>query len=58
MTTWTNPTKNQATWADTLEFLLQEMGSFLLLEDGGKIIVEPTLDSFKHTTNWVDQNKS
>lgn len=58
MTTWSYPTKNPATWAETLDYLLQEMGDFLLLEDGGKMILEPSIDSMKHTTTWTDQNKS
>jgi len=52
-----------ATWTDQLEntgntsgntFLLQEDGFYLLLEDGGKIILNTGLPS----VIWTDQNES
>lgn len=42
---WTKPSKIIAAWTTLVNkvtsFLLQEDGFYLLLEDGGKIIVEP-----------------
>ena len=45
-------------WADTINYLLQELGDFLLQENGDKLIIEPTTDSLKHTSDWTFEDKT
>ena len=45
---WTNPTDPSNTWTNKSDphsyYLLTEDNSYLLLETGGKIVIEPDLD--------------
>ena len=60
MTNWNLQTKNTTTWTDqdksvVLNYLLREQGSYLLLENGGKIILN---DSTSVGNNWNYQVKN
>lgn len=57
-TTWTNQTKNTTSYtlqekSLPMDFLLLESGFFLLLEDGGKLVLEMV-----DQTNWDYQTKN
>ena len=48
---WGNDSKNTSTWDDGLAFLLQEIGAFLLQENGGKIVLQESWGG-KNTPEW------
>ena len=53
---WSNIAKNLATFANTVKhyllgFLLMETGDYILLEDGGKIILEESIPYTYQTKN-------
>lgn len=69
MTSWSNLTKNIASWSDAIKhaisnyFLLKEDGFYLLLETGDKIILEDSggagwSNASKSTTSWGNQTKN
>jgi hypothetical protein len=55
--TWSAGTKNTAHWSPSDWALLQEMGDYLLQENGGKILLEESTGS-KKGTSWTAQNKN
>lgn len=55
--TWTNDTKTSSTFDSGAGFLLQEdLLSFLLLEDGGKIILDQSYNN-KESSSYTDDIK-
>lgn len=66
MTTWTNTTKPTSsftnttkpstTWSDGFGYLLTQALGFLLLENGGKIILDQSFNN-KPSTTWNNTSK-
>ena len=54
---WTNETKHSTSWATGIEFLLQEIGDYLLQEDGFKIVLDPSVGS-KSQPTWTNLTKN
>jgi hypothetical protein len=63
----TAQTKNTGTWDDGVNYLLQEIGDFLLQENGSKIVLQQSPNfrnpatataGTKHTGTWAAQSKS
>jgi hypothetical protein len=62
MTTWTERTEPTTTFNERIGYLLAEDGSFLLKEDGGKIVLADLLytdnrdwtERTEPTTNWTN----
>ena len=57
MTDWTAQTKNETTFDNGLYFLLQEIGDYLLQENGGKIVLQESWN-FKAPTTWTGTTKN
>ena len=55
-TTWVETNKSTTTWSEQVSYLLQEIGDFLLQEDGYKLVIEPSA-GFKNPTTWDYSNK-
>lgn len=66
MATWTNQSKNSASWANQVvnslqSFLFLETGDLLLSEDGNVLLLEATgtLDNqSKNSASWTNQTKN
>ena len=54
--TFTNDTKQTTTWSDGIGFLLTQALGFLLLENGGKIILDQSFNN-KPDNIWTNQAK-
>jgi len=54
---FTNQTKHSATFDVGLYYLLQEIGDYLLQENGGKIVLQESF-GFLTPTTWTNQSKS
>ena len=53
---WNNPTKPNTTWSDGMGYLLTQALGFLLLENGGKIILDQSFNN-KPSTTWKNISK-
>lgn len=51
--TYTNTDKPSTTWSDGIGFLLTQALGFLLLEDGGKIILDQSVN-YTPSTTWTN----
>ncbi len=52
MAVWTYDTKNTSTWDYGEWFLLQELGDYLLQENGDKIVLDQSPGT-KNTASWT-----
>jgi len=55
-TSWTDATKPSTTWSDGVGYLLTQALGYLLLEDGGRILLDQSFNN-KPFTNWNNLNK-
>lgn len=54
--TYTNDSKQATTWLDGVGYLLTQALGFLLLENGGKIILDQSFNN-KPNNTWINQAK-
>ena len=53
---WNNVTKPTTSWSDGMGYLLTQALGFLLLENGGKIILDQSFN-YKPSTTWTNISK-
>lgn len=53
---WTNSNKPNTNWSDGVGYLLTQALGYLLLEDGGRILLDQSFNN-KPFTNWGLSNK-
>lgn len=54
---FTPQSKTSSTFDKGVDYLLQELGDYLLQENGYKIVLNQSL-AFRNPTDWTAQNKS
>jgi len=54
---FTNQSKTSSTWDYGVYYLLQEIGDYLLQENGGKIVLQESTNQ-KTPTSWTNQTKN
>jgi hypothetical protein len=56
-TNYTNVNRNSTTYENNVGFLLNEDTSYILLEGGGRIVLDQSIN-YRHHTNYTLKNKS
>jgi len=56
-TTFTNQSKSNVTFNPLVGYLLQEVGDYILWEDGSKIVLDAT-SQYKRDIAWTNLTKS
>lgn len=56
MSIWSNDSKPNNSWSNGMGYLLTQALGFLLLESGGKIILDQSYNN-KPSNNWINDNK-